>query len=133
MIEAGVSGLRKAVVFMYQWLTDEQEALGYILGFLHLMTGFVLSLLVVLSHIFPNIWFQLGVFLCVFAVWIQHILLNVCISIVAEESMTDAIAPFHKMMEEIVGVSVHECNMYTTYAEPAIVACLFLELLARIF
>jgi hypothetical protein len=79
---------RTSVRFFYKWLTSEGEALGYILGSIHVMAGIFIFLLIIISHtVYPNFYFQAFAFVLLLAVWIQHIFLKVCIIIVAEKRL----------------------------------------------
>ena len=124
--------LRSLIIFAYKWLTTEAEALGYILGSLHFMISIFLFLLVIVSHTFyPAFWLQCAVFLLLFIIWIQHVFLKVCISILAEKNLTNNISPFHKLVEDLFGISSHEFGNYLVTAETVALGCFGLELLSR--
>lgn len=71
--------LESGIRYLYKWLTENDEILGKIVYVLHLAGFWTLMLLIFLSHVFPYFWFQAGVFIVVFIIWIQHVLLNTCV------------------------------------------------------
>jgi uncharacterized membrane protein YagU involved in acid resistance len=96
------SKTRELIRFLYSWITNDGEILGYILGVLHFIFSIVISVIVVISHtIYPKLWFQGFGLLCLFLVWFQHVILKVCISIVAEERLTNGRAPFFGIVNGI--------------------------------
>jgi hypothetical protein len=132
VIETLERHLRSMTVFAYKWLTTEAEALGYILGSLHFMTSVFLFLLVIVSHtIYPAFWLQGVVFFFLLIIWMQHVFLKVCISIIAEKKLTNNISPFYKLVEDLLGVSSHEFGNYLVTAETVALGCFGLELLSR--
>lgn len=132
LIENLEAQLRYLVTFAFRWLTNEGEVLGYILGALHFMLFVVLVVLVIASHtIHTNFWFQLSIFLCIFAIWVQHIFLKVCISIVAEKNLTKNISPFHTLLEDVFQISSTDFSNYFITAETVALGCFGLELISR--
>jgi hypothetical protein len=124
--------LRFLVRFAYRWLTTEGEALGYILGSLHFMLFVFLVLLVIASHtVYTNFWFQLVIFICIFLIWIQHILLKVCISVVAEKNFTNNTSPFHTLLEDVLHIHPADFGNYFVLAETVALGCFGLELISR--
>ena len=132
IINSTVQFLNKSVQFLYKWLTTEGEALGYILGYLHFMAFVLLVIGIAISHtIYPSFWLQLFVFCVLFLVWLQHIVLKVCVSIVAEKHLTKTISPFHELMETIFKISTNDYVNDYMIGETAVVLCLALELISR--
>lgn len=132
LIEKLETHLRFLVRFAYRWLTNEGEALGYILGSLHFMLLIFLVLLVIASHtVYTNFWFQLTIFVCIFLIWIQHILLKVCISVVAEKNFTNNTSPFHTLLEDVFHIHPADFGNYFVVVETVAVGCLALELISR--
>ena len=75
-----VDGLEMITRGIYGWLAENDEALGNILYTVHLFSMTILMVVIFISHtIYPVIWFQIIVFITVFLVWIQHILLRTCV------------------------------------------------------
>lgn len=75
-----VNYLEKIVRVAYGWIDDSNEVLGEIVYTLHLFGFYTLLVLIVVSHlVYPVFWFQLCVFITLFLIWIQHILLKTCI------------------------------------------------------
>ena len=132
VVEKLESYLRSLTIFAYKWLTNEAEALGYILGSIHFMTSIFLFLLVIVSHtLYPAFWLQGVVFILLSVIWMQHVFLKVCISIVAEKKFTNNISPFHKLVEDVFGLSSHEFGNYLVTAETIALGCFGLELISR--
>lgn len=132
-VEASANFLKRLITFSYRWLTNEGEALGYILGFTHFMLFVFLILSVVASHtIYPNFWLQFGLFCIVFIVWLQHVCLKVCVSIIAEKDLTKNTSPFHELFENVFQISTNDFTTYFVVAETVAVGCLGLELISRI-
>ena len=89
-IEYLETSFRDLVRFLYQWISTDGEVLGYILGIWHVMVCITIFISIIISHtIYPSFWFQLGVFISMFAIWIQHIFLQVCVVFVAEITLTN--------------------------------------------
>lgn len=64
----------------YQWLSDNDHALGKILYTIHILSLIFICVMIILSHvIYPVIWLQILVFIIVFIVWLQHVLLHACV------------------------------------------------------
>ena len=63
----------------YGWLSTNDEALGKITYNIHLFVLFTVFVLILVSHtIYPVLWFQVVVFILVFVIWIQHVVLHFC-------------------------------------------------------
>lgn len=75
-----VDSLEKAFRWGYKWLTDNDMILGKIVYTLHIISLSVIVIMIFVSHIiYPVIWLQIGVFLVVLIIWLQHILLHSCV------------------------------------------------------
>ena len=132
IINSAAQFLNTAVHFLYKWLNTEGEALGYILGYLHFMAFILLIIGIGISHtIYPSFWLQLAIFCIIFLVWLQHIFLKVCVSIVAEKHLTKTISPFHQLMELMFQLSSNDYVNDYIVGETAVVLCLALELIGR--
>jgi hypothetical protein len=133
IITSSATFLKQGIQFLYKWLTTDGEALGYILGHIHFMLFVLLLICVVLSHtLYPNFWFQFVIFCVITIVWLQHIFLKVCVSIVAEKDLTQKNSPFHDILETVFGISTNDFTTYFIVAETAGLACLALELISKI-
>ena len=78
--ETLVNGLESLLRWAYKWLSDNDEILGKVLYTLHILAMISLFIMIFVSHvIYPVIWLQIGVFLVVLLVWLQHICLRTCI------------------------------------------------------
>ena len=125
--------LKRLITFSYKWLTNEGEGLGYILACIHFILFTSTSLMVVVSHIlYPNFWLQLFMFCVMFAIWIQHFFLKVCVSIVAEQDFLQAPSPFYTLVEDILHISTSDFINYYIVAETTALACMGLGLISRV-
>jgi hypothetical protein len=89
-----VQQLEKLLRGAYGWLSENDESLGKITYMLHIFSLLFILILVIVSHtVYPVIWFQVLVFIVVFVVWIQHILLHTCICSVLEIKLMGREAP----------------------------------------
>ena len=125
--------LRKFVTFLYSWLSTDGEVLGYILGVSHFVISATISVMVVAAHtVYPALWFQILVFVLLFVIWIQHVFFKVCISIVAEQKLTNKEPPFFQIIRDILHIQPTEFINYFLVAETTWVGCFALELLAKL-
>lgn len=92
--------LETSTRFMYSWITENDEILGEIVYTSHLAGFYTLLVLIVISHtIYPVFWFQLFVFLFLFVVWIQHIVLKTCVLTSLERRL---MGPKHALTIDII-------------------------------
>jgi hypothetical protein len=86
--------LESVMRYFYGWLAENDEMLGRILYILHIFTFNTIIVLIILSHtIYPVIWFQIFVFLIIFLVWAQHIILRTCICTSLERKLIGETSP----------------------------------------
>jgi hypothetical protein len=89
-----VDYLEKMMRFLYGWMATNDESLGKITYAVHLFCLVFIIILIFLSHtIYPVIWFQFITFLIVLIVWIQHIILKICVCSVLEIKLMGREAP----------------------------------------
>ena len=132
-VEKAERYVRELVTFLYSWLTTDGEVLGYILGVSHFVISVTISVMVVVSHtLYPVVWFQVLVFVLLFIIWIQHVFLKVCISIVAEQKLTKKEPPFFQIIRDILHIQPTEFVNYFLVAETTWVGCFGLELIAKL-
>ena len=128
--------MRNFIKFSYSWLSTDGEVLGHILATTHFIISGVLYLLIVACHIvYPNTYFQIGVFVCIFMVWLQHVVLKVCISVIAEKEFTTVEAPSLLLFKEalsLFGISFSSFMDYFVVAETVCVGMFGLELLSKL-
>jgi hypothetical protein len=129
--------IRNSIRFLFQWFSSDGEALGYILSVLHILIAVAVASCIFLSHtIFPVLWFQIFSFVLIFAIWIQHVLLKVCVVTVAESVFTSSIAPSHKLFNFIYGMifgnDFNEPLNILVLAETVLVFSLGLELTSKL-
>ena len=124
---------RKFVTVAYQWLTTDGEALGYILGCLHFMTSILIFLFIIISHtIYPAFWLQCTVFVCLLLIWIQHVVLQVCVVVVAERKLTNNTSPFFELLKDIFKVEPIEFATYFVLVETVAIGCFGLEIISHL-
>jgi hypothetical protein len=124
---------RQLISFLYGWISTDGEVLGYILGVVHFVVSMTIIAMVLVSHtVYPAFWFQVGVFVCLLIIWLQHIVLKVCISIVAEQTLTRSEPPFFQIIRSILGISPSEFSTYFVIAETMAVGCFGLEIISNI-
>jgi hypothetical protein len=133
VLEKYEENLRVFIRFIYSWLSTDGEVLGYILGVCHFVISTTISVMVLVSHtIYPVLWFQILVFVLLFIIWIQHVFFKVCISIVAEQKLTNNEPPFFQIIRDILHIQPTEFVNYFLVAETVWVGCFGLELLAKL-
>jgi len=132
-VEKSERYLRELVTFLYSWLTTDGEVLGYILGVCHFVISATISVMVLVSHtLYPVLWFQILVFVLLFIIWIQHVFFKVCISIVAEQKLTNNEPPFFQIIRDILHIQPTEFVNYFLVAETVWVGCFGMELLSKL-
>jgi hypothetical protein len=133
ILEKYEENLRVFIRFIYSWLSTDGEVLGYILGVCHFVISVTISVMVVVSHtLYPVLWFQILVFVLLLVIWIQHVFFKVCISIVAEQKLTNNEPPFFQIIRDILHIQPTEFINYFLVAETVWVGCFSLELLAKL-
>lgn len=124
---------RNIITFLYGWISTDGEVLGYILGVVHFVISMTIIVMVVASHtLYPAFWFQVGVFVCLLVIWLQHIFLKVCISIVAEQKLTNSEPPFFQIIRNVIGISPSQFTTYFVIAETMALGCFGLEIISKI-
>ena len=130
-----VNVLKKFIIFIYSWLTTDGEILGYILGLCHAMLAFITFSLLIVSHtIYPSIWLQSIVLIILILIWIQHLVLKVCIITVAEEELTGKDAPFFAIIKDLSNFFNISLDLLITniiLIETTVIACFSLALIGR--
>jgi hypothetical protein len=125
--------IRKSIRFLYGWLSTDGEVLGYVLAVIHIMLGFTLPLLVVISYtVYPVFWLQCAVFLTLLTIWLHHIFLRVCIIIVSEKNLTNNESPYFRMFRDMTGIDGEHMVNYLVVFETGVILALFLGLLEKI-
>jgi len=125
---------RSVITFLYSWLTNEGEPLGYILGVFHVMIVIAIVNLVIISHtIYRSIWLKILAFFSVFAIWIQHVTLKVCILTVAEKKLTQNESPYFTIFNDILGFDGEIFSNYLVIFEFGILCGLSLEFINILF
>jgi hypothetical protein len=133
IIDACSRFIKATIRYIYQWVTTDGEALGYILGFIHFMLFMLVAICVIVSHtIYRKIWFQFLVFVVMFLTWLQHVVLKVCVAVVAEKEFTKHTSPFHDLVETIFGIPTDILADNFIIGETVALSFLALELITRV-
>lgn len=132
IIQCLQTNIQTLIYVLYGWFTTDGEILGYILGIWHIIISITIFVCILLSHtFFPFVWFQLGCFLCLLCIWIQHVCLHVCVVFLAEFDFTKKHPPFYTVVQHTTGLSLEEYQTPFLLVETTVVCCLFLELLGK--
>lgn len=67
-----------------------------------------------------------------FAIWIQHIFLQVCVVFIAEVNLTNNEPPFFTIIRDITSLNLNDYIIHFLVAETIGVGCFFLEILGKI-
>jgi hypothetical protein len=125
----------RVINFIYGWWVKEAEAIGYIVGVIHILFASVIFILIILSHtVYNEFWLQCVVFVCLTLVVIQHIVLKVCIMTVAEENLTHQKALFLDVLDSylsVVNITTDQFMIYFVLSESVAACFLGLELISR--
>lgn len=132
--------LEKVVSFgyvFYSWFFTKGEILGYILAVFHFIISAGLVTLLVISHtIYPSVWLKLFVFICLFLIWLQHVVLDICIVTVWESQLTTGeTTPFHRIVKDIFemfNLTLADYDAYLIITESVAVGCFALELISHL-
>ena len=127
----------QSIRFLYNWFTTDGEILGYILAVFHVMISVGVFSMIIFSHtIYPTFYFQAITFLVLFIIWIQHVLLRVCVYVVAEKELTQTISPYSELIKEFLNKYNITSKQFITYfiiTETVGLGCFGLELISRCF
>lgn len=130
------SNMISFITYIYGWISRDDEFLGHVLAVAHFIISATFYLLIVACHtVYPSIYFQLFVFFFVLVIWLQHVFLKVCISIVAEKELTKLHAPsiplFEFVLQKLNLTFEHFTNYFIT-AETVCVVMFSLEMLSKL-
>jgi hypothetical protein len=128
--------IRNLIRILYQWLTNDGEVLGYILAVSHFVISIFIFIILVVSHtIYPALWLQFVVWFGITLIWLQHVFLKVCVSIVAEQRLTNNTAPFFDIVKnicELFHISFERFVDNILVAETVAMICFGLALIGRL-
>lgn len=123
------------ITFVYSWFTHEGEVLGYILGVFHITISISIGIFIILSHtVYPEFYLQLGVFVCLFIIWIHHVIFNICIVVVAEQGLTKKESPYAELIKvflDYLKIDISQYPIYFMISETVLVFVLGLEIVSR--
>lgn len=124
------------VHYLYAWLSTDGEVIGTIIGVYHLLIAVSIPIIMFVSHtIYPNFWLKLYNFLCLFFIFMQHLIFNACLLIPMEEKLTKKTTIFYPMIEELLnpsGITIPQFITYLVLAEGIAVGCFGLEIVSYI-
>ena len=122
---------------VYTWFARHGPFLGHVVAIFHwLVTGVILSLILVSHTIYPSIVLKVCIFLVLSLIWLQHVVFDFCILSVWETHLTTTHSPFHTLLASVlalVNISIQEYHTYMVLVEGTAVACFGLELLSYVF
>lgn len=121
----------------YSWFFTKGEILGYILAVFHFIISAGLVTLLIISHtIYPSVWLKLFVFMCLFLIWLQHVVLDICIVTVWESQLTTGeTTPFHRIVKDVLSMfnlTLADYDSYLIITESVAVGCFALELISHL-
>jgi hypothetical protein len=124
------------ICYVYSWLSNDGEVIGYIIGVFHILIAASVSLILFISHtVYPNFWLKLFNFICLFFIFMQHVIFNICLLIPMEERLTKQQTIFYPLLEKVLGPTGINVNQFITYlviSEGTAVVCFGLELLSHV-
>lgn len=129
--------ITRSVLVFLSWFLVKGEILGYILAVFHFIISAGLVTLLIISHtIYPSVWLKLFVFVCLFLIWLQHVVLDVCIVSVWEKQLTTGgITPFHRIVQDVMSMfnlTLADYDTYLIITESVAVGCFALELISHL-
>jgi hypothetical protein len=134
-IESLKNGMIKFIRSVYGWISKDDEFLGHVLASSHFIISATFYILIVACHtVYPSLYFQIFVFICVTIIWLQHVFLKVCISVIAEKELTKVYAPSVPLFEIFLryfGVTFDNFTNYFLTAETVCVAMFGLEIISQ--
>lgn len=135
-IESIKYGMIKFIKFVYGWISRDNEFLGHVLAVSHFIISATFYLLILACHtVYPSIYFQIFVFVFVVIIWLQHVLFKVCISILAEQELTQMHAPSIPLFEIVLSWLNLTFDHFTNYfltAETVCVLMFSLEMVSKL-
>jgi hypothetical protein len=124
------------VRYLYAWLSTDGEVIGTIIGVYHLLIAVSIPIIIVISHtIYPSFWLKLYNFLCLFFIFMQHLIFNACLLIPMEEKLTKKATIFYPMIEQLLeptGITLPQFITYIVISEGIAVGCFGLEIVSHV-
>ena len=121
---------------VYGWISKDNEFLGHVLASSHFIISATFYILIFACHvIYPSVYFQIFVFVCIVIIWLQHVFLKVCISFVAEKELTKFHAPSIPLFEVVLkyfGLTFDDFTNYFITAETVCILMFTLEMLSKL-
>lgn len=121
---------------IYGWISKDDDFLGHVLASSHFILSGTFYMLILACHtVYPSLYFQIFVFTCLFVIWLQHVFLKVCVSIVAEKELTKLYSPSVPLFEMVLkyfGLTFNDFATYFLMAETVCITMFGLEIVSRI-
>lgn len=135
-IESLKNGMISFIKTVYSWISKDDEFLGHVLASSHFIISGTFYLLILACHtVYPSTYFQIFVFVCIVLIWLQHVFLKVCISVLAEKELTKFHAPSIPLFEVVLKYFNLRFDDFTNYfltAETVCVLMFTLEMLSKL-
>jgi len=128
--------IRTIITFLFQWISTDGEVLGYILAVIHILLVFGSTISMIIAHtLYPAFWFQCCITSILILVWLQHIVLKVCVLTVSEEKLHSSFAPsipyLSMFWSYVFNTDLNSALTTLVIAETVAVACFSLQLVGR--
>ena len=128
--------IRTIITFLFQWISTDGEVLGYILAVIHILLVFGSTISMIIAHtLYPAFWFQCCITSILILVWLQHIVLKVCVLTVSEEKLHTSFAPsipyLSMFWSYVFNTDLNSALTTLVIAETVAVACFSLQLVGR--
>ncbi len=114
------------------------EWVGYASAIVHLLVTNTIIVLILISHtLYTAVWFKIVLFLLLFMLFSQHVILGGCIMTKFEKSITnEEESPYRKLLEKIFvsfGVTIDQYDTYFLAILGTSVVWMGLEIMSILF
>ena len=124
------------IKYVYGWISKDNDFLGHVLAVSHFIISGTFYLLIIACHtVYPSLYFQLFVFISLLIIWLHHVFLKVCISIIAEKELTKMYAPSIPLFEVVLNWLNFTFEDFTNYFITAETTCIImfgLEIMSKV-
>jgi hypothetical protein len=128
--------IRIIVTFLFQWISTDGEVIAYILAVIHILLVVGSTISMIIAHtLYPAFWFQCCITAILIVVWLQHIVLKVCVLTVSEEKLHKSFAPsipyISMFWSYVFNTDLNSALTTLVIAETVAVGCFSLQLVGR--
>lgn len=114
------------------------EWIGYASAIFHLFVTNTFIVLILVSHtLYTALWFKIVLFILLFTLLLQHVVLGGCVMTTFEKHMTkEEESPFRKLLEKIFvsfGLTLEQYDTYFLVILGTSVVWMFLEIISIVF